>query len=116
MLSNHMIDGIKGDTSLAYMFALNMQYSIESDFDNSYTKAYEEKPNQILSKIIEQGQKEGTVVQGNPNDLADLYWSMIHTTALKKVFNNNHKIFQAKQLARLLLKDDAINKVYVEEK
>lgn len=115
MLSNHMLESMKKDTPLAYLFVLNLQYSIENDFNNSYTKAYEEKPNQILSEIIAEGQKEETVVQGNPYDLADLYWSMVHTIAFKKVFNNNHKIFQAKQLARLLLKDSVINGIYIKE-
>lgn len=109
ILSSHMLENIKGDTSVAYMFVLNMQYSMENDFNNSYTKTYEEKPNQILAEIIAEGQKEKTVVQGNPHDLSDLYWSMVHTIALKKVFNNHHEAFQAKWLARLLLKDDAIN-------
>lgn len=108
MLSNHMLENIKSDTSLAYMFVLNMQYSIENDFNNSYTKTYEEKPNEILSEIITEGQKDGTVVEGNPYDLADLYWSMVHMVAFKKVFNNNHEIVSAKQLARLILKEKAI--------
>lgn len=108
ILSKQMLKLINQDTSIAYMFVLNLQYSIENDFNNSFTKAYEEKPNKILSEIIAEGQKEGTVVPGNPSDLADLYWSMVHTIAFKKVFNNNHNIFQVKHLARLLLKDDAV--------
>lgn len=116
ILSNHILELMKEDTSLAYMFVLNMRYSIENDFNNLYTKAYEEKPNQILSEIIEEGQKEGTVVPGNVYDLTDLYWSMVHTIALKKVFNNRHGLFHPKQIARLLLKDDVINNIYGKEK
>lgn len=105
MLSNHMLENIKSDTSLAYMFVINIQYSMENDFNNSYTKTYEEKPNEILSEIITKGQNDGTVVEGNPYDLADLYWSMVHMIAFKKVFNNNHEIVSAKQLARLILEE-----------
>lgn len=105
ILSNHMLEAIKGDTPVAYIFVLNMQYSMENDFNNSFTKTYEERPNQILAEIIVEGQKEKTVVQGNPSDLADLYWSMVHMVALKKVFNNKHETFQAKWLIRLLLND-----------
>ena len=114
-LSKHMIHMMKEDNSLAYMFVLNMQYSIENGFINSYTKAYEEKPNKILSEIIHKGQEDDKVVTGDPYELADLYWSMVHTMAFKKIFNNNHEIFKAKNLARLLLKDDVINELYKEE-
>ena len=109
ILSNQMLEAIKGDTPVAYIFVLNMQYSMENDFNNSFTKAYEERPNQILAEIIVEGQKENTVIQGNPNDLADLYWSMIHMIALKKVFNNKHETFQTKWLTRLLLRDAVVS-------
>lgn len=108
MLSNNILENIKNNTSLTYIFVLNMQYSIENDFNNVYTKTYEEKPNEILSEIIIEGQNDGTVVEGIPYDLADLYWSMVHMVAFKKVFNNKHEIVNAKQLARLLLKEKAI--------
>lgn len=108
MLSNNILENIKNDTSLAYIFVLNMQYSIENDFNNLYTRAYEEKPNEILSQIITEGQKDGTVVEGVPYDLADLYWGMVHMVAFKKVFNNKHEIVNVKQLARVLLKEKAI--------
>jgi AcrR family transcriptional regulator len=108
ILSNHMLEAIKGDTPVAYIFVLNMQYSMENDFNNSFTKTYEERPNQILGEIIVEGQKEKTVVKGNPNDLADLYWSMVHMVALKKVFNNKHEAFQTKWLTRLLLNDAVV--------
>jgi|GEM_PF-510576 len=108
MLSNNILENIKNNTSLTYILVLNMQYSIENDFNNVYTKTYEEKPNEILSEIIIEGQNDGTVVEGIPYDLADLYWSMVHMVAFKKVFNNKHEIVNAKQLARLLLKEKAI--------
>lgn len=105
MLSNNMIKLIKNGSNIAYTFVLNMQYSIENNFNNQYSKSYEEKPNQILSEIISEGQKEGTVIGGNPLALANLYWDMIHMIAFKKVFNTNHEIIGSAQLARLLLKD-----------
>jgi len=110
-LSNKMLKEISRDTPLAYMFVLNLQFLIESDND-SYTKKYEEKPNQILAQIIAEGQKEKTVVDGDPGELADLYWSMVHMLAMKKVFNNHHKTFEEMWLARLLLKDNIINGGY----
>lgn len=110
ILSEHILEAINADTPAAYMFVLNMQYSMESDFNNAFTKAYEEKPNEILAEIIAEGQRDKTLVQGNPYDLADLYWGMVHMAALKKVFNDRPKAFQAKWLSRLLLTDDVISK------
>ena len=110
-LSNKMLQEISSDTPLAYMFVLNLQFLIESD-NNSYAKKYEEKPNQILAQIIVEGQKDKTVVDGDPDELADLYWSMVHMIAIKKVFNNHHKTFEEMWLARLLLKDNIINGGY----
>lgn len=103
VLSEHILEAIKGDTPFAYTFVLNMRYSMENDFNNLFTKTYEEKPTQILAEIIAEGQKEKTVVCGNPDDLADLYWSMVHIAALKKVFNNHVEAFRVEWLSRLLL-------------
>ena len=111
VLSNKMSQEISRDTSLAYMFVLNLQFLIEND-NNSYARKYEEKPNQILAQIIAEGQKEKTVVDGDPDELADLYWSMVHMHAIKKVFNNHHKTFEEMWLARLLLKDNIIDGGY----
>ena len=110
-LSNKMLKEISRDTPLAYMFILNLQLLMESD-NNSYAKKYEEKPNQILAQIIAEGQKDKTVVDGDPDELADLYWSMVHMLAIKKVFNNHHKSFEEMRLARLLLNDDTIMRRY----
>jgi len=111
ILSNKMLQQISSDSPLAYMFILNLQLLMEGD-NNSYAKKYEEKPNQILAQIIVEGQKDKTVVDGDPDELADLYWSMVHMIAIKKVFNNHHKTFEEMWLARLLLKDNIINGGY----
>lgn len=105
LLSEHMIESIRNDSPLIYMFALNLQIAKGTNFNNLFTKSFEEIPNQILSQIIAAGQQQGTVVDGNPDELSDFYWSMVHTIAIKKVFNNQHKILESKWLARLLLKD-----------
>ena len=115
MLSINILEIIKEDTSFSYMFVLYIQYSMENNFNNSYTETNKQKPNQILSEIILDGQKEETIVPGDTYELADLYWSMVHIIALKKVFDKNHEVFQAKQLARLLLKDEVINPIYNKE-
>lgn len=108
ILSNHMIDEISNDSQLVYLFALNLQVARQNDFNNPITKEYEAEPNSILEGIIVSGQKEGTVVDGSPYMLSDFYWSMVHAMAIKKVFYNQHEIFKAAMLSRLLLKDKSM--------
>ena len=85
-----------------------MQVARQTDFNNPNTKEYEAEPNSILEGIIVSGQKEGTVVDGSPYMLSGFYWSMVHAMAIKKVFYNQHEIFKAAMLSRLLLKDKSM--------
>ncbi|MCR5804725.1 MAG: TetR/AcrR family transcriptional regulator [Clostridia bacterium] len=55
-----------------------------------------------MAKIIRQGQKEGSVVKGDPVYLADLYWGTVYMYALKKLFVNECKMVTRETLARLL--------------
>ena len=53
-------------------------------------------------KIIRQGQKEGSVVKGDPIYLADLYWGTVYMYALKRLFVNECKTVTKETLSRLL--------------
>ena len=55
-----------------------------------------------MEKIIKQGQKEGTVVEGDPLYLADLYWGTVYLYALKKLFMADYKQVKEETLLRLL--------------
>lgn len=110
ILSKNMIEAVKSDSQIIYMFALNVQVAGEGSFDNSFTKDYEEFPNQVLAQIIADGQKEKTLVCGDPYELADFYWSVVHAAAIRKVFKNKHAAFKADYLSRLLIKDEVFKK------
>lgn len=58
-----------------------------------------------LAKIIKQGQKEGSVVEGNAVYLSDLYWGIVYLNSLKLLYMENHKLVTKDTLNRLLLKD-----------
>ena len=58
-----------------------------------------------LVKVIKQGQKEGSVVDGNAVYLSDLYWGIVYLNSLKLLYMENHKLVTKDTLNRLLLKD-----------
>lgn len=107
-LSDHIINQIESKSQMIYLFALNVQVARQKDFDNPFSKEYETVPNAVLSEIIVAGQQEGTVIDGNPDMLADFYWSMVHAMAVKRIFNNHHEIFDSRLLSRLLLRDQCM--------
>lgn len=39
-------------------------------------------PYQVFTKIMKQGQEENTIVDGNPEDLANLFWSTVDGLAI----------------------------------
>lgn len=58
----------------------------------------------ILAGIVKQGQKEGSVVEGDALYLADLYWGTVYMYALKKLFVPDCKMVTKDTLSRLLVK------------
>ncbi len=55
-----------------------------------------------MAKIIRQGQKEGSVVEGDALYLADLYWGNVYLYALKGLFSTSLKPLKKDTLNRLL--------------
>ena len=55
-----------------------------------------------LAKIIRQGQKEGSIIEGDALYLADLYWGNVYLYALKRLFTKNLKLLTKETLNRLL--------------
>lgn len=49
-----------------------------------------EYPYQIVAKIMLAGQLEGTIIEGDPDQLAVLYWSIINGLVLYKVSRNDN--------------------------
>ena len=65
---------------------------------------YQSKLYQYTAKIIAQGQKEGSVVDGTPLKLADYYWGVVYLYSLKKLFTTKYEMIDAADLERTVLK------------
>lgn len=104
-LSNNIMTKLIQDDAYASKVALNTQIMFEQkDFVSAQT-TYQSELYQITEKIIKQGQKEGSIVDGLPIKLADYYWGVVYLYALKKLFTTKYEMISDKDLARVLLKD-----------
>ena len=105
-LSNSIMTKLIQDDVYAAKVALNTQMMFEQkDFVSAET-TYQSELYQIMEKIIMQGQKEGSIVDGLPMKLADYYWGIVYLYALKKLFTTEYEMISDKDLARVLLKDE----------
>lgn len=105
-LSNSIMTKLIQDDAYAAKVALNTQMMLEQkDFVSAET-TYQSELYQITEKIIKQGQKEGSIVEGLPMKLADYYWGVVYLYALKKLFTTKYEMISDKDLARVLLKDE----------
>lgn len=105
IISKSMIEEIKNKSITAYSFVLNIRMVEERTIDNPFTKSYEDIPTKVLRDIILQGQKEGSVIEGDAYKLADYYWSVVHTLALTSINSSKGQTIEAYWLSRILLKD-----------
>ncbi len=104
-LSEFLMDRLQNDESFAAKIALNTQEILEKSgfiYENS---SYQSDWYQVTAKIIEQGQKENSVVPGSPMKLADYYWGVVYLYSLKKLFTAKYEMITVFDLARILLKD-----------
>lgn len=105
-LSKSIMTKLTQDEVYAAKVALNAQMMFEKkDFDSAET-TYQSKLYQITEKVIIQGQKEGSVVDGIPMKLVDYYWGVVYLYALKSLFTIKYELISERDLARILLKDE----------
>ena len=96
-ISGEMEKQLSENEDYAVKITIISQLMLEQGQDFSSNEIYKE-----MAKIIKQGQKEGSVVEGDPMYLAELYWGTVYLYALKKVFVNNPKTVTKETLSRLL--------------
>ena len=105
-LSKSIMTKLTQDEVYAAKVALNAQMMFEKeDFDSAET-TYQSELYQITEKVIIQGQKEGSVVDGIPMKLVDYYWGVVYLYALKSLFTIKYELISENDLARILLKDE----------
>ena len=99
-ISKEVIKKLKDDDDYKVKIIIYTQLLLEKE-DEIYSSEMYKK----LAKIIKQGQKEGSVVDGNAVYLSDLYWGIVYLNSLKLLYMKNHKLVTKDTLNRLLLKD-----------
>ena len=95
------------DETYAAKVALNTQMTLEKKGFASDETIYQSELYGITEKIIIQGQKEGSVVDGMPMKLVDYFWGVVYLYSLRKLFTTKYELISEEDLARILLKDKA---------
>lgn len=104
-LSKRVMKQLQEDEMFAAKVALNTQMILERNRDFSMEKTgYQSKLYGCTAKIIEQGQKEGSMVDGSCMKLADYYWGVVYLYALKKLFTIQYEMISIEDLERTVLK------------
>lgn len=98
-LSEEMEKKLKNDDEYVVRITILSQLLLEKK-----EELYKNDLYKILAEIIKQGQKEGSVINGDVLYLADLYWGTVYMYALKKLFVPDCKMVTKDTLSRLLEK------------
>lgn len=105
-LSKTLLEELKKDENFAAVITLNTQMLLELNADNAFMNTtYQTDLYKYTAKIIEQGQKEGSVVEGSSIKLADYYWGVIYLYSLKRLFTTKYEMISVEDLERILLKE-----------
>jgi len=104
ILSNILLQQLNDDDEFAGVVALNTQMLFEQDSSNSSNRTtYQSEVYRYTAKIIEQGQREASVVPGTPLKLADYFWGVVYLYALKKLFTTKYEMITPEDLQRTVL-------------
>ena len=105
ILSETVLRRLEADESFAAMIALNTQMLLEkTETHASGETTYQTKLYDYTARIITQGQKEQTMVDGSPLKLADYYWGVVYLYSLKRLFTTQYEMITAEDLERTVLK------------
>ncbi len=104
-LSEKVMKQLQEDEMFAAMIALNTQMLLEKNRDHSSGETtYRSALYECTAKLIEQGQKEGSMVEGSAMKLADYYWGVIYLYSLKRLFTTQYEMISVEDLERTVLK------------
>lgn len=105
MLSETVLNCLVEDETFAAMIALNTQMLLEkNEAYSSEETTYQTKLYNYTSKIIEQGQKEKSMVDGSSMKLADYYWGVVYLYSLKRLFTSEYEMISVDDLERTVLR------------
>ena len=105
MLSETIMEKLETDENFAAMIALNTQMLLEKNKEySSEDTTYQTQLYQYTAKIIEQGQKEKSMVDGSSMKLADYYWGVVYLYSLKRLFTTEYEMISVEDWERTIVK------------
>jgi AcrR family transcriptional regulator len=107
LLSEQMLKRLKEDELFAARSVINTQMMLEKSRKySSIDTVYQSDLYQYTAKIIEKGQKEGSMVDGSPIKLADYYWGVVFLYALKRIYTTDFEMITIEDLERTIRKGE----------
>lgn len=104
-LSASILGRLADDELFAASVVLNTQLMLEQGQGRDGRPApYGSELYALTARIVEQGQREGSVVEGDPLKLVDYYWGVAYLYALKRLFTFGYDMIDAADMERTLLK------------
>lgn len=105
MLSETVMKRLEENENFAAMIALNTQMLLEKNkVYSAEDTTYQTELYHYTAKIIEQGQREKSMVEGSSMKLADYYWGVIYLYSLKHLFTTEYEMISVEDLERTVLK------------
>lgn len=105
ILSETVMKRLEEEENFAAMIALNTQMLLEKNKEySSEDTTYQTEVYQYTAKIIEQGQREKSIVDGSSMKLADYYWGVIYLYSLKRLFTTEYEMISVEDLERTIVK------------
>ncbi|MCM1183221.1 MAG: TetR/AcrR family transcriptional regulator [Roseburia sp.] len=108
-LSESVLNKLQKDEAFAARVALNTQMLLEKSADFSAKEtSCQSALYACMAELIEQGQKEGTMVGGSARKLADYYWGVVYLYAMKRLFAAQYEMITVEDLERVVLNGDML--------
>ncbi len=104
ILSETVMKRLKEEEDFAAMIALSTQMLLEKDQASSEGTIYQTELYGYTAKLIEQGQREKTMVEGSAMKLADYYWGVVYLYSLKRLFTREYEMISVEDLERTIRK------------
>lgn len=105
LLAEHVMKQLKEDEIFAAKITLNTQMLFEKDKEySSGDTTYQTELYQVTARMIEQGQKEGTMAEGSSIKLADYFWGVVYLYSLKRLFTTEYEMISVEDLERTVMK------------
>lgn len=103
-LAASVLGRLADDELFAASVVLNTQLMLEEGLRDGLPAPYRSELYAHTARIVEQGQREGSVAAGDPLKLADFFWGVAYLYALKRLFTTGFDMIDAADMERTLLK------------